>query len=519
MSLPVQDASGDPTDVGLLILGHSTSAAGDWPGKLAMALDGDAADGRNYVVFRAITNGDGGLLWSQLAFAPCDLQYDRVQSSQFPTQWCEDNAGVRWSCRRLRLERGLRGNEPAPSECAPPSNTCTPPLIASCVWHEGGQRFTQINVPFKTCWDHMDIRVALVQDTTNRSWAVDDQDSNGTITSSDWFLAADVNAQSRPCGGTAGVLGAWIDWDCNGAMGAGDAAAERYGDWMERLAADLLDDFGTSGVQHVFFSPKPVEMNGCPYYPGQPCTPHGLRVATPSRPFDHYYLPTVYWEMAGLEALFARAQLDARVHWAVPLDPHRMWNRSLQCYDVGVPAGSWTIPAAVGRPISIAADDTEDDANPASSASVGCMVSDHVHHNEAGGWMMADVWYAGLRPYLSDVLPVPGEVAALRVLAHDRATGRLTLEYGPACGASDHALHAGPLASVSQYAFDVTICRLGASGTASLDVGTGDRFFLVSGRNGYAEGSLGVSSTGTPRTGPQPIGPCFLPPQAGSTCP
>ena len=59
---------GYPTNVGLLVLGHSTSAQGDYPAKLAAALNdpGNAADGRNYVVLRAVTGGDGGFLWSRL---------------------------------------------------------------------------------------------------------------------------------------------------------------------------------------------------------------------------------------------------------------------------------------------------------------------------------------------------------------------------------------------------------------------------------------------------------------------
>jgi hypothetical protein len=523
LGVPVEDGAGDPVDVGLLILGHSTSAVGDWPAKLAGVLNADVADGRNYVVMRAITTGDGGFLWSQLAFAPSDTQYDRVQSSQFPSQWCEDNAGVRWSCRRLRLERGLTGTEPAPPECAPPTNNCTAPTIQSCVWHEGGQRFQQANVPFKTCWDHMDVRLALVQDTTNRSWAVDDQNGDGAVTPDDRFLAVDVNMQSRPCGGTSGVIGPWIDWDCNGALDAGDGAADRYGDWMEKLASDVLDGFGSAGVDHVFFCPKPIEMNGCPYYQGEPCTFHGLRTPTPSRPFDHFYFPTVYWEFEGLRSLLTRADLDPRVHWAVPLDPDRMWTRSQQCYDVGIAAGDWTIPASSGRPASIAADDTELDSNAANANATGCLLSDHVHHNEAGGWMMADVWYAGLRPYLSEAMPNPSQASGpgqspMRVTARNPVSGFLTIEYAAACGASDHALHAGPLASVPQHTLDRTVCGLGA-GPAVVDVGPGDRYFLIGGRNGYVEGSLGADSAGTPRPGPPAVGSCWLPTRAGSECP
>jgi hypothetical protein len=32
LGIPVHDSQGRPIDVGLLILGHSTSAVGDWPG-------------------------------------------------------------------------------------------------------------------------------------------------------------------------------------------------------------------------------------------------------------------------------------------------------------------------------------------------------------------------------------------------------------------------------------------------------------------------------------------------------
>src|SRR5437899_1905473 len=98
LGIPVRDAYGQPIDVGLLILGHSTSTAGDWPGKLALALNQRTSDGRNYVVFRAITHGDGGFLWSRLAVPPGDMQYARVQASAQGTQWCEDPAtGVRYS--------------------------------------------------------------------------------------------------------------------------------------------------------------------------------------------------------------------------------------------------------------------------------------------------------------------------------------------------------------------------------------------------------------------------------------
>src|SRR5204862_8243960 len=91
---------------------------------------------------------------------------------------------------------------------------------------------------------------------------------------------------------------------------------------------------------------------------------------------------------------------DPRIHWATPTDHRRMWGRSAECYDLGIPAGEWTIPASEGRPSSIAADDTENDST--NSGIVGCMGVDHIHHLDNGGWLLADVWYEGIHPYLVD---------------------------------------------------------------------------------------------------------------------
>ena len=138
--------------------------------------------------------------------------------------------------------------------------------------------------------------------------------------------------------------------------------------------------------------------------------------------------------------------------------------------------------------------------------------------------MMADVWYAGLRPYLADVLPLPSEAAphaagALRVTGFDRQSGLLSLEFVTACGASDHAVHAGPLAAVGVHTFDRSVCGLGPVGSVVVDVGAGDRFFVVAGRNGYVEGALGSDSNGVPYPGPPAIGPCYLPQRTGGVCP
>ena len=60
---------------------------------------------------------------------------------------------------------------------------------------------------------------------------------------------------------------------------------------------------------------------------------------------------------------------------------------------------------------------------------------------------------------------------------------------------------------------------IGSAGSAVVDVGPGDRFFVVSGRNGYVEGALGSDSDGVPYPGPPAIGPCYLPQRTGGVCP
>jgi len=80
LGLPTKDSFGSPVDVALIVLGHSTSGVGDWPGKLEQVLNANSKDGRHYVVFRLITLGDGGLLWAQLSFEPGDPQYHRVKA-------------------------------------------------------------------------------------------------------------------------------------------------------------------------------------------------------------------------------------------------------------------------------------------------------------------------------------------------------------------------------------------------------------------------------------------------------
>ncbi|WP_203912154.1 hypothetical protein [Rhizocola hellebori] len=396
LGLP-REVNGHRTNVGLLILGHSTSDQGDYPQKLAQALNANAADGRNYQVFELITGGDGGFLWSQAKFTPTDLQFNRVAGSNVQ-QWCTDAQGNRWSARRVRVDRALSGSaDPTGGACA---NTA--PANISCTYYDStGAHSTS---GFRTCWQRMDVTLALIQDTTNRSWPIDDFSGDGQVTAADLWPASRINDAAEPCtNGRSGVVNGSIDWTCDGAVNGADAAHVVYAGWLERFSLALLNNYGADSVDHVFVTQKPLEFGAnCPNYPVSEqanCRLHNTRTPTAARPFDHFYNPLVYWEWRSVQQLTTRVGLDARIHLG-EIDYRRMHLRSDDCYDVGIT--TWSIPASVGRPASVAADDTEfQGGQEVDAENVGCMRADHIHHNTNGGWLMADVWYEGLTPYLA----------------------------------------------------------------------------------------------------------------------
>ncbi len=407
LAIPKTDGFGKPTDVGLLIIGHSTSAQGDYPRKLEDALNQTQSDGRHYTTFRAITGGDGGFLWSQARFTPSDPQYNRVLASTSSGQYCTDTAGNRWSCRRLKLDRALIDPDLMPGLCS----SCTVESTMTCTYSENGTTITE-NLGFNECWQKMDYRLALIQDTSNRSWPIDDYNSDGMVNVLDYWPASKIPASARPC--TSGTLNPsgivmqggveYIDWNCDGTLTNQDASHVTYAGWLQKLSNALLNSYAFP-VHHVFITPKPLEMGGCPYFPGEACSNHGLRTPTASRPIDHFYNPAVYWEYRVAETMFSNPNLDSRIHPLVPGDPKKMWDRSVKCYDVSLASSDWTIPGGtvsqgVLRPTNVIADDAEDDADVTSMDANGCMRSDHIHHTTTGGWMMADVWYGGLLPYL-----------------------------------------------------------------------------------------------------------------------
>ena len=105
------------------------------------------------------------------------------------------------------------------------------------------------------------------------------------------------------------------------------------------------------------------------------------------------------------------------------------------------------------------------------------------------------------------------------VSAYDKQTGLITIQYEPGCRADDHAVHAGPVSALASYGYDRSACGLGTSGTASVDVGAGSRFFVIAARTGRIEGSAGTDAAGQERPGPPSFLGCYCEQRTGGTCP
>jgi hypothetical protein len=423
-SFQIPVTTGSPahtTNVGLVIFGHSTSDQGNFPDKLAAALNDNTADNRHYVVLRAIFPGDGGFFWTKLKFAQNDVNYQRVLAGTQNKQWCTPAGSTdRWSCRRLNFEKAFNnGSAPAgANECAtdntsgPECSTLDTALtnVSDCSYYSGSAvkgvnaKTSLLNTSFRNCLDKMDVKIALIMDTTSPSWAVDDYNLDGDITDADVFDRDNLtNASLSPwqCPASSGLVGTdKIDWDCDGGStnDPGDNPAKVYAGWLKSFATELISS--SYNFNFVVLSQKTVERwKTTSQYPNEAPHPHNQRAATPSRPFVQYYNPAVYWEHKGLVELAADATLDPKIKVLSPVAPSSMWNKSATCYESGLSSASWSIPLSVidDKYETLTADRKETDAAP----ETGCFkYIDHTHAYDAGGWMIADVWYNGLHPYL-----------------------------------------------------------------------------------------------------------------------
>lgn len=112
--------------------------------------------------------------------------------------------------------------------------------------------------------------------------------------------------------------------------------------------------------------------------------------------------------------------------------------------------------------------------------------------------MAAPVEMASTSLALGPTFGVPGRAGGLRV-ARGTDPDALDLTWTPACDAVDHNVYWGELASVASYAYAGAICSVGAGGTATIEPGAGDLFFLVVANDGAEEGSYGDDSGGVER--------------------
>jgi hypothetical protein len=128
---------------------------------------------------------------------------------------------------------------------------------------------------------------------------------------------------------------------------------------------------------------------------------------------------------------------------------------------------------------------------------------------------------SGLTP---PVLTPPGEASHQNVRAeHMRAslnpsTGKIDVEYMPACGTTGHAVYWGGLPIAGGLSYADSGCSADTTGFLSFDPPAGDAFFLVVGQNGEVEGSYGRDSAGAQRPQAAGVGLCDYPQALTGTC-
>jgi hypothetical protein len=114
----------------------------------------------------------------------------------------------------------------------------------------------------------------------------------------------------------------------------------------------------------------------------------------------------------------------------------------------------------------------------------------------------------------------PKEASPLGTMTAQRGTGgAVAVTYAPACGATEHTVYAGSLATLRTdgLAWSQRFCSLGASGSLSFTP-VGDVYFVVAGNNGTTEGSYGDASTGE-RPAAGTGGTCSYVQDLSGTCP
>lgn len=123
-------------------------------------------------------------------------------------------------------------------------------------------------------------------------------------------------------------------------------------------------------------------------------------------------------------------------------------------------------------------------------------------------------------------LPAPGNASGpleppMAVTSYDQGTGAIGVTYAPACDATAHTIHYGPLANVRTYGWQAADCTLNASGSVAFipdpAVG-GSIFWVIVGTNPDWEGSYGTSSSSVQRPPSASAGICARPQSLAPVC-
>lgn len=119
-------------------------------------------------------------------------------------------------------------------------------------------------------------------------------------------------------------------------------------------------------------------------------------------------------------------------------------------------------------------------------------------------------------------LPTPKEASPAGNMRATRAGATsVNVTYTAACGATNHTIYAGSLATLRSQGvvWSQRSCSLGTSGSASFTPGSGNVYFVVVANNGTLEGSYGRASNGTERPAAGAGGACSYTQQLSGTCP
>jgi hypothetical protein len=116
----------------------------------------------------------------------------------------------------------------------------------------------------------------------------------------------------------------------------------------------------------------------------------------------------------------------------------------------------------------------------------------------------------------------PKEASPARNMTAAKGSGTtVNVTYTAGCGATDHTVYAGSLATLqsSGISWSSRFCNKGTTGSLSFDTGSSNAYFVVVANDGTQEGSYGQSSTPAERPAAGAGSPCSYTQNLAGTCP